>query len=78
MFSFTVYSSINPASQSGGIPFPTTGEKRVGGHAVMAVGFDDGKKIKNTNSTKVETTGALLIRNLVEAGGRRRLRLAAV
>jgi C1A family cysteine protease len=63
MFGFTVYSSYNQAGKTGAIPFPTPGEKRVGGHAVMAVGYDDARKIKNTNSTKVETTGALLIRN---------------
>lgn len=33
-----------------------------GGPAVMAVGYDDGKVIKNTASTAA-TTGALLIQN---------------
>jgi len=33
-----------------------------GGHAIVAVGYDDKMKIKNTQN-KVETTGALLIRN---------------
>ena len=32
------------------------------GHAIVAVGYDDAKKIKNTKTNKV-TTGALLIRN---------------
>jgi len=35
----------------------------VGGHAVVAVGYDDNMKIKNTNPGDVETTGAFLIRN---------------
>jgi C1A family cysteine protease len=61
MFGFTVYSSINQ-SPGGKIPFPSKGEKILGGHAVMTVGYDDKMKIKNPNNG-VETTGALLIRN---------------
>jgi len=63
MFGFTVFSSYNQAEETGKIPYPTTGEKIVGGHAVVAVGYDDNMKIKNTNPGAVETTGALLIRN---------------
>ena len=42
-FGFSVYSSIwNPAvQQTGDIPFPTQAEKLDGGHAVMAVGYND-------------------------------------
>ncbi len=63
MFGFTVYSSISQASTTGDIPFPTSGEKVLGGHAVVAVGYDDNKKIKNANPGGVEAKGALLIRN---------------
>jgi C1A family cysteine protease len=63
MFGFTVYQSITQASTTGKIPYPTRGEKVLGGHAIDAVGFDDAMKIKNTNLGGVETTGALLIRN---------------
>lgn len=63
MFGFTVYNSYTQAATTGKIPFPTAGEKIVGGHAIMAVGFDDKMKIKNTNPGAIETTGALLIRN---------------
>lgn len=64
MFGFTVYSSYTQAQTTGGkIPYPTAGEKIIGGHAVMAVGYDDNMKIKNANTGGVETTGALLIRN---------------
>lgn len=63
MFGFTVYSSINQANTSGKIPFPTGGERRLGGHAIDAVGYDDNMKIKNTNPGGIETKGALLIRN---------------
>jgi C1A family cysteine protease len=62
MFGFTVYSSISQASATGKIPFPATGENIEGGHAVVAVGYDDTITIKNTNDG-VERTGALLIRN---------------
>ncbi|MFA5033011.1 MAG: C1 family peptidase [bacterium] len=63
MFGFTVYSSYTQADKTGKIPFPTAGEKTVGGHAIMAVGYDDDMKIKNTNGKAVETKGAILIRN---------------
>jgi C1A family cysteine protease len=63
MFGFTVYSSSQQAEKTGFIPYPASGEKVLGGHAVMAVGYDDTRKIKNTNSGVQETTGALLIRN---------------
>lgn len=63
MFGFTVYQSYTQASATGKIPYPTAGEKVVGGHAIVAVGYDDTIKIKNTNPGAAETTGALLIRN---------------
>ena len=62
MFGFTVYTSYQQARQGGMIPFPVSGEKRVGGHAVMAVGYDDNLQIKNANASE-PTVGALLIRN---------------
>ena len=63
MFGFTVYNSYTQANTTGKIPYPTAGERIVGGHAIVAVGYDDSMKIKNTNAGAVETTGALLIRN---------------
>jgi C1A family cysteine protease len=62
MFGFTVYNSIEQAGSTGKIPFPSSKEKIEGGHAIVAVGFDDKMKIKNKYG-KIETTGALLIRN---------------
>jgi C1A family cysteine protease len=53
MFGFSVYSSI---SNSPDIPFPRVTDYLLGGHAVMAVGYDDSRKIGSD-------TGALLIRN---------------
>jgi C1A family cysteine protease len=38
------------------------GESAEWGHAIVAVGYDDAKMIKNTDNNK-ETTGALLILN---------------
>lgn len=62
MFGFTVYDSIVQAEDDGKIPLLGRGEKALGGHAVMAVGYDDKLKIANSSSGK-STTGALLIRN---------------
>jgi len=65
MFGFTVYSSYTQASvaNKGAIPYPVAGEKIVGGHAIMAVGYNDSLVIKNSSPGAVATTGALLIRN---------------
>ncbi|MCL4377276.1 MAG: cysteine protease [Actinobacteria bacterium] len=62
IFGFTVYSSLSQAGKDGKIPFPGLNEKVEGGHAVMAVGYDDKMKITNNNNEE-KTTGALLIRN---------------
>jgi C1A family cysteine protease len=57
MFGFTVYSSMPPLGDGAGlIPFPALGDSVAGGHAVLAVGYDDQKKIGSKK-------GALLIRN---------------
>jgi len=62
MFGFTVFDSIGQARDDGKIPFPCPNERILGGHAIVAVGFKDDIKIKNT-TCESETTGALLIRN---------------
>jgi C1A family cysteine protease len=62
MFGFTVYNSIEQSEKTGRIPFPSPKERIEGGHAIVAVGYDDKMKIRN-NFGKSETSGALLIRN---------------
>jgi C1A family cysteine protease len=63
MFGFAVYSSIEQAVKTGKIPYPIPGEKALGGHAAVAIGYDEKMKIKHTNPAADETTGALHIRN---------------
>lgn len=56
MFGFTVYNSLSFDPGFPDIPYPGSNDQVVGGHAVVAVGFDDKRKIG-------KETGALLIRN---------------
>ncbi len=62
MFGFWGFPSFNFSDVKGGIPYPCPGEQAQWGHAIVAIGYDDNKKIKNTKCNKT-TTGALLIRN---------------
>jgi C1A family cysteine protease len=62
MFGFWGFPSYTSSDVKGGIPYPCDGEKAEWGHAIVAVGYDDNKKIKNLKCNKV-TTGALLFRN---------------
>lgn len=63
MFGFAVFSSYTQANRTGKIPFPIRGDRVVGGHAVVAMGYDDNMRIKHSNPSATETVGALLIRN---------------
>jgi C1A family cysteine protease len=56
MFGFTVYSSMPGVGEGADIPMPKQGDKVEGGHAVVAAGYDDSKKIGTS-------VGALKIRN---------------
>lgn len=62
MFGFWGFPSFESSDVKGGIPYPGEGESAEWGHAIVAVGYDDEKKITNLKSGKT-TTGALLIRN---------------
>jgi C1A family cysteine protease len=65
MIGFTAYESIGQAARDkGAIPYPANRERVVGGHAVVIVGYDDEKVIKNTfRRGGPETVGAFKIRN---------------
>jgi len=63
MFGFSVFSSIWDAGREGKIPFPKPFEKQEGGHAVVAVGYDDKVQIENKGLISNKTNGAFLIRN---------------
>jgi len=67
MFGFTVYSSIEQAGKTGLIPFPGPRERIEGGHAIVAVGYNDKIKIENrglgAGAGIATTEGAFLIRN---------------
>lgn len=62
MFGFTVYSSVDQAAETGKIPFPCQEERVLGGHAIVAVGYDDRMAIKNSECD-IGTIGSLIIRN---------------
>ncbi len=62
MFGFTVFNSIGSAAKTGRIPFPVKTDRREGGHAVAAVGYDDDLVIRHPFSD-LEMKGAILIRN---------------
>ncbi len=56
VFGFTVYESFETqqVAQTGVVPMPAPGEKTLGGHAVMAVGYDDASSrflVKNSWGT---------------------------
>lgn len=56
MFGFSVYSSLPQEEGKPDIPFPASHDQLEGGHAVVAIGYDDKHKIG-------KYTGSLLIRN---------------
>jgi C1A family cysteine protease len=60
VFGFTVYSSFETdrVSKNGIVPMPKRSEECLGGHAVVAVGYDDNMKIPGAKSP-----GAIIVRN---------------
>ncbi len=62
VFGFWGFPSFGSSNVIGGIPLPGPDERAEWGHAVVAVGYDDEKRITNTRYNQ-ETVGAFLIRN---------------
>ncbi|HTD35937.1 MAG TPA: C1 family peptidase, partial [Candidatus Limnocylindrales bacterium] len=60
MFGFYLFPSIAGAT-TGKIPFPSSTERPIGGHAIVAVGYDDSVTVPSAGGRT--TTGAFLIRN---------------
>lgn len=63
MFGFTVYSNIKKSFQDGIIQYPEKGNGNIGGHAVVAIGYDDNKKLPGTDKSGKPLKGAIKIRN---------------
>jgi C1A family cysteine protease len=63
VFGFWGFGSFDATDVKGGIPIPCDDETEAKwGHAIVAVGYDDKKKITNTSCDKT-TEGAFIIRN---------------
>jgi len=62
MFGFFGFPSFSETGEDGSIPFPCQNEQAEWGHAIVAVGYDDKKEIRNPRCSR-KTKGALLIRN---------------
>jgi len=62
VFGFTVYDSISQAATTGHVPYPAAGDRVIGGHAMLVVGYDNNLKITNTTSGAT-STGAIIVRN---------------
>jgi C1A family cysteine protease len=63
MFGFTIYSCYRQAGDDGAISYPTRDDSKEGGHAVVAAGYDDDRRIQNSAPGCEPTIGAILIRN---------------
>jgi C1A family cysteine protease len=68
MFGFSVYSSYVQAGTTGKIPYPSHNDSQVGGHAIIAIGYDDNMEISNTAPGSAPTRGAIHFRNSWGAG----------
>lgn len=66
-FGFFGFPSFEEGGRPGDIPLPCPNEQAEWGHAVVAVGYDDGVEIRNSRCGAT-ATGALLIRNSWGAG----------
>ena len=62
MYKRQAYGCLEEAEADGRVPFPCPNDCTLGGHAVVAVGYDDSVEIENRMCGD-RTVGALLIRN---------------
>ena len=62
MFGLSSYPSTDDVGQDGLVPRPLPTEPPAGGHAIVAVGYDERREIPHPGN-ETTTTGALLIRN---------------
>jgi len=62
MFGFFVFPSIVLAGPDGAIPYPVRGETPTESHALVAVGYDDARQVRNPIDGRT-TIGALRVRN---------------
>jgi C1A family cysteine protease len=62
MFGLFAFPSIAIATSTGAVPYPARGERPSLSHALVAVGYDDAKKIRNPIDG-VTRRGALRVRN---------------
>jgi len=61
-FGFLCYESLDDVGSSGNVPFPGESEQIVGGHAIVAAGYDDERVITHP-STGDQTVGAIKFPN---------------
>jgi C1A family cysteine protease len=57
IFGFTCYNNLPFQSNDGVIPLPEPTNKVIGGHAIMAVGYDDGKRLFTIRNSWGKTWG---------------------
>ena len=63
MFGFSVYrSALDPTQRDGTYHNPLEGERKIGGHAVVAIGYDDNHEVVPSDGRDA-TKGAFRIRN---------------
>lgn len=63
-FGFPLFESIHQSMKTGKIPCPARGgEKHLGNHAVLAVGYDDRVRIRNRKRGSRASVGAIRIQN---------------
>jgi len=63
MFGFTCFESLYQSNDNGGkIPYPSSNEHMIGGHAITMCGYDDKLEITNTVDGS-KTVGAIIIKN---------------